>query len=164
MTSITQEKTEHKLILRQQRKLTLRGFAFSVPGLLALFFPENQPVLWLVPICVLLFVLSIHSFYKGVSYTCTTDRNTQTVELMTKGLFSKKLQVWHFNDISLLLMGEKDLFLQRRSNCNYEILLDTVKGKRYKLLHFSSRDYCKKTIELMEEYFVQPAAPLLSGL
>lgn len=158
MTSITQEKTEHKLVLRQQRKLTFTGFVFSVPGPLLLLYLPKPPGILLIAMCLLLLVLSIHCFYKGVTYTCTTDRSQQTVELLVKGLLTAKKQTWHFDEIRILLMGEKDIFLQSPSNCNYEILLDTKKGKRFHLLHFRSRPYCKQTIELIEKYLAQSAA------
>ncbi len=156
MTSITQEKTESILILRQHKKLTLSGFAFSLPGLLMLLSLPDSPGIWVSVVCMSLLIIAILSFYKGVSYTCTTDKNQQTVEFSIKGLFRSQKQTWRFDDIQLLLMGEKDHLLKSRSNCSYEIILDTKDGSRHKLLNFRSRNYCKESISLIENYLEHP--------
>jgi len=158
MTNIYQERTEHKLILRQHKKLTLTGFVFSVPGLLLVLYLPKSPGIFLITVCLLLLLFSIHCFYKGVSYTCITDRTAKTLEFQVKGLFGKRKQSWHFDEIQLLLMGEKDILFQSPSNCAYEILLDTVNGTRHRLLNFRSRPYCKETIALIENYLTHREA------
>jgi hypothetical protein len=160
MTSITEERSANKLVLRQHKKLTLTGFVFCVPGVMIWLYAPKTPGIFLLLSCLLLLLVAVRCFYKGITYTCTADRTNKTLELEVKGLFSSSRQTWHFRDIRFLLLGEKDLFLQSSTKCTFDILLDTRSGRRFRLLNFRSRPSCKDTIALIENYLTATSAPL----
>ena len=141
-----------ELILVQQKKLTITGSAFCVPATMLLFSLPVIPGMILLVSCIILWIIALLCFYKGVTYTFKANKTEEALELSVKGIFRTKKNSLQYQQIHHILMAESDRFLQSAANCNYNIVIETSNKKYLKLFGFKKRQDCKQTRALIASY------------
>jgi len=141
-----------ELIITQQKKLTVTGSMFCVPAIMLFFNFPHLPVIILLSGGVLLWMVVLHCFYRGVTYTFKANKTEQTLEVAVRSFFRNKKDKLSYHEIHHVLMAESDRFLKSAGNCHYHIIIETSCDKRLKLFGFKNRRPCKNTRDLIESY------------
>jgi hypothetical protein len=141
-----------ELIITQQKKLTITGSVFCLPAAMLLFILPLIPGLTLFLSCVILWMIVLLCFYKGVTYTFKASKVEKALELSVKGIFRTRKSSLTYQQIYHIFMAESDRFLQKTANCNYKIVIETSDKKYLKLFGFRNRQACKQTRALIESY------------
>jgi hypothetical protein len=144
--------SENELIITQRRRLTLTGSMFCVPAVLLLFNFQGLPVLFVLSSCTLLWMIVLHCFYKGITYTIKANKAEQTLDIAVKSIFSNKQKIIHYSQVHHVIMAESHRFIPRSDNYNYHLIFEASEDRRLKLFGFRNRNACKHTAALIESY------------
>jgi hypothetical protein len=101
---------------------------------------------------VVLWMIVLHFFYRGVTYTFNASKENQTLQVNVKSIFHSRHYRFAYSQINHIIMAETDRFFSRSENWHYHIIIEATKNKRIKVFGFTSRDNCKQTAALIESY------------
>jgi hypothetical protein len=144
--------SENELIITQKRRLTVTGSMFCVPAVLLLFNFQGLPFLFVLSSGALMWMIVLHCFYKGITYTIKANKSEQTLDITVKSIFSHNQKIIHYSQVHHVIMAETHRFIPRTDNNNYHLIFEASEDRRIKLFGFKSRSYCKQTAALIERY------------
>jgi alpha-glucuronidase len=102
--------SDNELIITQQRRLTVTGSMFCVPAVLLLF-NHGLPFFFILSGCALLWMIVLHCFYKGVTYTIKANKADQTLQVNIRSIFRNKKRSIHYSQVHHVIMAESHSFL-----------------------------------------------------
>lgn len=141
-----------ELIITQQRKLTVTGSLFCLPVVLFLFNWPGMPLILSITCCVLLWMIALHCFYKGVTYTFKASKTDQMLKVNVKSIFNNTSYDLGYPQIHHIIMAETDRLFNRSENWHYHIIIEASNNRRIKIFGFTNRGNCKRTAALIESY------------
>jgi len=152
MEIIIVKNSAEELIITQRRRLTVTGSMFCVPAFLLLFNFQGLPILLAISGGTLLWMIILHSFFKGIIYTIKANKTSKTLDINIRSILGTRKTQLEYSQIHHVIMAETHRFLPQSENCRYHLIIEGSNETRLKFMGFKNRNYCKQTAALIESY------------